>query len=326
MSFIEQPVFSLEAIRKAQADIAPYIHRTPVLTSSYFDRLYGARIRFKCENLQKAGAFKARGAANAVFALSEKEARAGVATHSSGNHAAALARAARLRGISSHVVMPEDAPAIKVEAAKNYGGRMHFCKPGLKNREQALEELIEETGATFIPPYNHEAVIQGQATAAFELLTDYPDLDIIIAPVGGGGLLSGTALAARQMSDRVRVIGAEPAGADDAFRSFRSGTLVPQEAPDTIADGLRTSLGSLTFPIIRDLADDILTASEEQIIQSMRDIWERMKIIVEPSCSVPLAVMAEHPELFQDKDIGIILTGGNVDLERLPWLRQSPPA
>lgn len=320
MSFLKQPAYALDTIRKVQADIAPYIHRTPVLTCSYFDHLYNARIRFKCENLQKAGAFKARGAAHAVFKLSEAGAAAGVATHSSGNHAAALARAAGLRGIPSHIVMPEDAPEVKVKAVKSYGGQIHFCKPGLENREKALEQLLKDTGAVFIPPYNHEQIIQGQATAALELLTDYPDLDILMVPVGGGGLLAGSCIAARQLSQGIRILGCEPEQADDARRSFHSGRLVPAEAPDTVADGLRTSLGSLTFPIIKELADDILLAPEAGIIQAMRDIWERMKIIVEPSCSLPLAVMAEQPELFEDKDIGIILTGGNVDMERLPWL------
>ncbi|MFW6347078.1 MAG: threonine ammonia-lyase, partial [Cyclonatronaceae bacterium] len=228
---------------------------------------------------------------------------------------------AALRGIPCHIVMPEDAPAIKIEAVRNgYGGNVHFCKPGLKHRERALADFIEQTGATFISPYNHEHIIQGQATAALELLTDYPDLDFIMVPVGGGGLLAGTSIAARQLSPHVRIIGCEPEQADDARRSFYSGTLLPAEAPDTIADGLRTSLGDLTFPIIRELTDDIFTASEAGIIQAMRDIWERMKIIVEPSCSLPLAVMAAGPERFEDKDIGIILTGGNVDLERLPWM------
>lgn len=320
MSFLKQPAFSLDTIRKTQADIAPYIHRTPVLTCSYFDAWYKTRIRFKCENLQKAGAFKARGAANAVLKLSKERAKAGVATHSSGNHAAAVARAAGLRGIPSYIVMPEDAPRIKVEAVKSYGGQIRLCKPGLQHREQALEKLVEDTGATFIPPYNNEDVIQGQATAALELLTDYPGLDIIMVPVGGGGLLAGTSIAARQLSEHVRILGCEPVQADDACRSFHSGKLIPAASPDTVADGLRTSLGSLTFPIIQELTDDILTATEAQIIQSMRDIWERMKIIVEPSCSVPLAVIAEHPEQFEDKDVGIILTGGNVDLDHLPWL------
>jgi threonine dehydratase len=320
MSFLKKPEFGLDTIRKVQADIAPYIHRTPVLTSTYFNSSYNTRIRFKCENLQKAGAFKARGAANAVFRLGQKEAGAGVATHSSGNHAAAVARAAGLRGIDSYIVMPEDAPRIKVEAVKNYGGIIRFCEPGLKNREEALEACLKETGAHFIHPYNQTEVIQGQATAALELLIDYPDLDVIMVPVGGGGLLSGTALAAKQMSDHIRVIGTEPEQADDAFRSFKSGRLIPVEHPDTIADGLRTSLGDLSFPIIQELADDILTVSETQIIRSMRDIWERMKIIIEPSCSLPLAAIAEHPEQFANKDVGIILTGGNVDLDQLPWM------
>lgn len=317
--FLPNPDITIENIRQAHGLIKPFTHRTPVLTSSWLDDRLRAELYFKCENFQKTGAFKARGAMHAVLRLSDEQAAKGVATHSSGNHAAALARAARSRGIPAYIVMPENAPAVKVKAVESYCGNITFCKPTLQSREETLEKVVEETGAVFIPPYNHRDVILGQATCALEFLEDHPDLDIIMAPVGGGGLISGTALSARFMKPTITVYGAEPEQANDAWQSLKAGRLIPSEKPDTIADGLRTSLGPITFGIISRNVDDILTVSEDQILKSMRDIWERMKIIIEPSCSVPLAAVETYPELFRGKKTGIILTGGNVDLDRLPW-------
>ncbi len=311
---------AIEDIREARSLLGENIHRTPVLESAYFNSTYRGTFRFKCENFQKTGSFKARGALHAVLKLEERKAQKGVVTHSSGNHAAALARAAGIRGIPAYIVMPEDAPEIKKKAVRSYGGIITLCKPGLENRELALQTLHQKTGAVFIPPYNYEDVILGQATAALELLEAFPDTEVLIAPVGGGGLLSGSALSARLLNPEISVYGAEPEQAADARESFQTKELVPVKNPNTVADGLRTSLGPLTFEIILKHVDDILTASETDIIHHMREIWERMKIIVEPSCSVPLACIARHPELFEGKKTGVILTGGNVDLDRLPWV------
>jgi threonine dehydratase len=310
----------LGAIRAAAERIRPYAHRTPVLTCSSLDTMAGAELFFKCENLQKVGAFKFRGAANTVFSLSEKEASAGVATHSSGNHAQALALAARLRGIPSHIVMPENSPKVKVAAVRGYGARIVFCAPTQKDREQTLERVVAETGATFIHPYNNPGIIAGQGTCALELLEQVSDLDLVMAPVGGGGLLSGTALSCHYLRPEVRVIAGEPKGADDAFRSLRDGRIYPSENPQTVADGLRTSLGTLTFPIIRRHVERIVTVEEESIVAAMRFIWERMKILIEPSAAVPLAAVLEGGFDARGKRIGIILSGGNVDLDTLPWL------
>lgn len=310
---------TLAAIREAHARIAPYIHRTPVMTSTLVNRLAGASLFFKCENFQKVGAFKARGACNAVFSLSDEEARNGVVTHSSGNHAAALSMAAGKRGIPAHIVMPDNAPRAKVSAVKSYGGRIVFCAATLQAREETAARIMAETGACLIHPYNDYRVMAGQGTAALELLEDFPDLDMVMTPVGGGGLLSGTAIAVKGINPKIQVIGAEPAGADDAYRSFKSGTLVPMENPRTVADGLRTSLGEKGFPIIRSHVDDIVTASEEAIIDAMRKTWEFMKSIIEPSSSVPLAALMEGKLEVEGRRIGIVLSGGNVDLDRLPW-------
>ncbi|HOB54150.1 MAG TPA: pyridoxal-phosphate dependent enzyme [Acidobacteriota bacterium] len=309
----------LADVRAAAERIRPYAHRTPVLTCAGLDALAGARLHFKCENLQKVGAFKFRGACNAVFSLSQEELRRGVATHSSGNHAAALALAARLRGATAHIVMPRTAPAVKQAAVAGYGGRIVFCEPTLAARESALAEVTAATGAVFIHPYNDPRVITGQGTAALELLADAPALDIVITPVGGGGLLSGTAIAASGAAPGIRVLAGEPAAADDACRSLQAGRILPSLDPVTVADGLRTSLGDRTFPIIRRLVERILTVSEDGIIRAMRLVWERMKIVVEPSAAVPLAAVLEHPEVFRDRRVGIILSGGNVDLDHLPW-------
>lgn len=306
-------------IEKAHDRIRPYIHRTPVMSSKSINEIVGAELFFKCENLQKVGAFKFRGACNSVFALSEEEARNGVCTHSSGNHAAALALAARMRGIPAYIVMPQNAPQIKKVAVAGYGAQITFCEPTLAARESTLQKVAEQTGATEIHPYNYFNVICGQGTAAKELIEETGTLDVVMAPVGGGGLLSGTALSTKALLPGARVIAAEPAGADDAFRSFYSKTLHPSVAPKTIADGLLTSLGSITFELILNNVDQIATVSEEGIIAAMRMIWERMKIIIEPSSAVPLASILENKVDVKGQKVGIILSGGNVDLGKLPF-------
>jgi len=289
------------------------------MTSRTLDADAGARLFFKCENFQKAGAFKARGATNAVFCLSAVEADRGVATHSSGNHGAALARAAQLRGIRAHVVMPDNAPKAKRQSVERYGGIIHFCQSTIEARERTLERVLADTGACPIHPYNDLRVMAGQGTAGVELIEAIPDLDLVLCPVGGGGLLSGTAVAAKGMRPSIRGIGVEPAAADDAARSFRAGRIVPSVDPKTIADGLRASLGDRTFAEIRRHVDDIVTVSEEAIVEAMRRIWEIMKIVVEPSAAVAYAALAERRVEVADSRVGIILTGGNLDLDRLPW-------
>lgn len=311
---------TLDEIREAADRIGPHIHRTPVLTCGTINKMIGAEIYFKCENFQKTGAFKFRGATNSVFSLDEKEVSRGVATHSSGNHGAALALAARSRGVRAYVVMPENAPQVKKDAVAGYGAEVILCAPTLRAREETLAKLISETGATSIHPYNDFRIVVGQATVALEFLTDIPDLDIIMTPIGGGGLTSGTALSAKFISPHTKVIAAEPQGADDAYRSFRSGRLVPSENPRTIADGLLTSLGDKTFQIVKHFVDDIITVSEGDIITAMRCIWERMKIIVEPSAAVPLGALLRRRRDVSSKRVGVILSGGNVDLDSVPWL------
>jgi len=309
----------LPAIREAAERIRPYAHRTPVMTCSALDALTGAQLLFKCENLQKVGAFKFRGAANAVFSLTEEEARRGVATHSSGNHAQALALAARLRGVAAHIVMPDNSPQVKVAAVRGYGARVVFCPATQADRERALQEVLRETGAVFVHPYNDPRVVAGQGTCALELLEQAPNLDLVLVPVGGGGLASGTALACACVAPKVRVLGAEPKGADDAFRSLRDGRIHPSLDPQTIADGLRTSLGELTFSILRRHLAGVRTAEEASIIRAMRLIWERMKILVEPSAAVPLAALLEGIPEAAGRRVGVILSGGTLDLDRLPW-------
>jgi len=311
---------SLEDLREAHQRIEPFIHRTPVLTSATINRMAGGEIFFKCENFQKAGAFKIRGACNAVFSLSDEEANRGVATHSSGNHAAALALAARWRGIPAYVVMPETAPHVKKLAVAGYGAEIVFCKPTLEARERALAEVVARTGAAFVHPYNDLRVITGQGTAAIELCEEVQTLDLVVAPVGGGGLLSGTAVAVSLVSPGTAVIAAEPEKADDAYRSFKSGHIVPSLDPNTIADGLRTSLGDLTFPIIQRYVRDIVLVSEEAIVEAMRCLWERMKILVEPSAAVPLGAVLSRRLDVAGRRAGLIVSGGNVDLDRLPWM------
>ncbi|MCB2220024.1 MAG: pyridoxal-phosphate dependent enzyme [Bacteroidetes bacterium] len=300
-------------------NIRPFIHRTPILTSENLNTVTDAFLYFKCENFQKAGAFKSRGATNAVFSLKKQELIKGVCTHSSGNHAAALSRAAGLRNAKAYIVMPENSSRVKIAAVKHYGGKITFCKPNLKSREDTLKEVIEKTGAIEIHPYNDYRIIAGQATAAQELIEDIKDLDIILAPVGGGGLLSGTALAAKYFAPNIQVMAAEPAGADDAYRSFYEGRFIPSNNPNTIADGLLTSMGTLTYPIIQQYVSDILRVSENSIVTAMKLIWERMKIIVEPSSAVPFAAILENHDIFAGKRTGIIISGGNVDLQKLPW-------
>jgi threonine dehydratase len=309
----------MEDVVNAREIVRLYAHRTPVLTSRSVNGLLQADLYFKCENFQKVGAFKFRGASNAVFRLTPDQAKMGVTTHSSGNHAAGLALAASMRGIPSYIVMPDNAPAIKVKAVEGYGGHITFCKPTQEDREDTLRKVQKRTGATFIHAYNHFDVICGQGTASLELLEDYPDLQAVIAPVGGGGLLSGTLTYTKGFNPAIEGYGSEPLGADDAFRSLRDGTIHPSVNPQTIADGLRTSLCELTYRILSAKCDGILTVTEEGIIAAMRMIWERMKIVIEPSSAVPVAAVMEHPRYFAGKKVGIIISGGNADLDHLPF-------
>jgi threonine dehydratase len=311
----------LAAIRLAHERIRPHIHRTPVLTSARLDAAGGASLFFKCENFQKVGAFKARGATNAVFALDDQTVRRGVATHSSGNHAAALSRAAKLRGIAAHIVMPSNSPKVKVRAVEGYGGRIIFCEPTQRAREAACARVIEETGATLIHPFENEEVMAGQGTVVVELMEDVSDLDLVLCPIGGGGVLCGTAVGAKALRPGIKVIATEPAGADDAAQSFHQGRLVYQERKNTIADGLRTNLGAPNFDLLRRYVDDVVTVSEEGIVVAMRTIWETMKIIIEPSAAVAYAAVLEDKIDRRSKRVGIILTGGNVDLDALPWMK-----
>ncbi len=304
---------TLKDIQKTHQKIRKTINKTPVLNCSSLNEISGAELFFKCENFQKVGAFKFRGACNAVFNLSEQEAQKGVVTHSSGNHAAALALAARMRGINAHIVMPSNAPPVKVAAVKNYGGLITFCEPTLESRETTAERIIGETGATFIHPYNDYRIIAGQGTAALELLDDVEELDVVMAPVGGGGLLSGTAITVKSIHSKIKVIAGEPKNADDAYQSLQAGKIIPPENPNTIADGLKTALGEKTFPIIQKFVDDIITVTEGEIISAMQLIFERMKIIIEPSSAVPFAALLAQRKSLNGKRIGIILSGGNVD-------------
>jgi len=312
-----QPSFA--DVGAAAERIRPFAHRTPVLTCSSLDAMVGASLFFKCENFQKVGAFKFRGACNAVFSLGEEEAQRGVATHSSGNHAAALSLAARLRGVPAHVVMPRTSRAVKRAAVEGYGGRIVLCEPTLAAREATLAEVVADTGATVVHPYNDARVIAGQGTAALELLEDVRGLDVVMTPVGGGGLLSGTAISVTSLSPATRVVGAEPEGADDAFRSLQEGRIVPSVNPQTVCDGLLTSLGTLTFAIIRERVAEIVTVSDAAVIKAMRHIWERMKLVIEPSAAVTLGALLEGRLPVSGLRVGIILSGGNVDLSELPW-------
>ena len=310
---------TLQTIREAHERIKPYIHRTPVLSSTILNKQLDAEIFFKCENFQKVGAFKARGACNAVMSLTDAEARRGVVTHSSGNHGAALAWAAGLRGIKAAVVVPENAPPPKKRAIAAYGADIVYCAPNVAAREAAVAELIAKHGYYLIHPFDNDQVIAGQGTATIELLEEKPDLDIIISPLGGGGLLSGTSIAAKGMKPTIKVYGGEPHGADDGFRSLASGVRVTEQTPETICDGLRTTLSERTFNIIRANDDGIGVASEENVIKAMRMTWELLKIIIESSCSPPLGAILEGNIVVKGKRVGIVLTGGNVDLDKLPW-------
>ena len=314
-----QIIPSLESIKEAQARIAPHVHRTPIYTSSLLDREFSTSLMFKCENLQKVGAFKARGASNAVFSLSDEEAKNGVATHSSGNHGAALAMAAAKRGIPAHIVMPADASAVKKAAVAAYGATIVECVPTLAAREETLDEVVANTHAHVVHPYNDGRVIAGQASVALEILEQVQDLDVVVVPVGGGGLLAGVALAVKSINPKIEVVAVEPAGADDAFRSFGLGELVLQTSPNTIADGLRSSLGELNFEIMKKNVDTILTVKESSIVDAMKLQWSRLKSVVEPSGAVSFAGVLEHPERFRNRRVAVVISGGNLDLDNLPW-------
>jgi threonine dehydratase len=305
----------------AHERVRPYIHRTPVLTSSFLNQLTGAELFFKCENLQKAGAFKVRGACNAVFGLPEAQAAKGVATHSSGNHALSLSYAAGRRGIPCHVVMPRTAPQAKKDAVIGYGGQITECEPSTSSREAVFAEVEARTGADFVHPYNDPRVIAGQGTCSRELMDQVEGLEAVIAPIGGGGMISGTCLTLSTIAPNVEIFAAEPERADDAYRSFKAGHIIADDAPDTIADGLKVPLKDLTWHFVQRHVTDILTASDPEIVDAMKLIWKRMKIVMEPSSAVPLATILKNPDRFRGKRVGVIVTGGNVDLDRLPWMQ-----
>ena len=310
-----------EDVIAAHARIEPYIHRTPVLTSSYFNELTGAQLFFKCENFQKAGAFKVRGACNAVFGLDDEAAKKGVATHSSGNHALSLSYAAGRRGIPVTVVMPRTAPEAKKAAVRGYGGTVVECEPSTTSREAVFAQVVAASGAEFVHPYNDPRVIAGQATCSKELVEDIPDLDAVVAPIGGGGMISGSCLTLSNISPDTKIYAAEPLNADDAYRSFKAGHIIADDAPETVADGLKVPLKELTWHFVSNHVEDILLATEQEIIDAMYLTWQRMKIVIEPSCAVPLAVILKNRAVFEGKRVGVIITGGNVDLNKLPWMQ-----
>lgn len=316
----EMQIPTFADVEAAHERIAPHVHRTPVLTSSFLNERIGAELFFKCENFQKAAAFKVRGASNAVFGLSDAQAEKGVATHSSGNHALSLSYAAGRRGIPCHVVMPRTAPQAKKDAVIGYGGRITECEPSTSSREAVFAEVEAATGADFVHPYNDPRVIAGQGTCSKELLEQVEVLDAVIAPIGGGGMVSGTCLTLSTIAPEVKIYAAEPEQADDAARSFRAGHIIADDAPVTVADGLKVPLKELTWHFVSNHVTDILTASEQEIVDAMRLIWARMKIVMEPSSAVPLACILRNPDVFACKRVGVIITGGNVDLDRLPWL------
>ena len=316
----EMHIPTFDDVIAAHDRIRPHIHETPVLTSSFLNRLTGAELFFKCENFQKAGAFKVRGASNAVFGLSDDKLDRGVATHSSGNHALSLSYAAGRRGIPCTVVMPRTAPQAKKDAVRGYGGVIVECEPSTSSREAVFAEVVAQSGADFVHPYNDPRVIAGQATCSRELLGQVPALDAVIAPIGGGGMVSGTCLTLSTLAPDVRIYAAEPEQADDAARSFRANHIIADDAPVTVADGLKVPLKELTWHFVRNHVTDILTATEQEIIDAMKLTWARMKIVIEPSCAVPLATILGNPEVFRGKRVGVIITGGNVDLDKLPWL------
>ena len=320
MSTMTIPTF--EDVQAAHARIKPYIHKTPVLTSTYFNNLVGAELFFKCENFQKAGAFKARGASNAVFGLSDEQAAIGVATHSSGNHGLSISYAAGRRGIKATVIMPRTAPEAKKAAVRGYGGTVMECEPSTAAREQMLEDYVAETGADFVHPYNDHRVIAGQGTCSLELQQEIGNLDAVVAPIGGGGMISGTCITMNQLSPKTEIIAAEPKNADDVYRSFHAGRIIEDDAPQTIADGLKVSMRPRTWHFVKNYVSDVLLATEEEIIEAMYLTWQRMKIVIEPSCAVPMAAIMKNKERFKGKRVGVIITGGNVDLNKLPWMNQ----
>ena len=303
----------------AHQRIAPHVHRTPVLTSRMLNALSGAELFFKCENFQKGGAFKARGASNAVFGLTDEQAAKGVATHSSGNHGTCLSYAAGRRGIPCTVVMPRTAPQAKKDAVRGYGARVVECEPSTTSREAVFAEVVAETGAEFVHPYNDHRVIAGQGTCSKEMIEDLGEFDAVIAPIGGGGMVSGTCLTLSTLAPKVKIYAAEPEQADDAMRSFKAGHIIADDAPETVADGLKVPLKDLTWHFVKTHVTDILTASEEDILDAMKLIWKRMKIVMEPSSAVPLATILKNPDIFAGKRVGVVITGGNVDLDKLPW-------
>jgi len=316
----EMYIPTFDDMQAAHERITPHIHRTPVLTSSYLNGLTGAELFFKCENFQKAGVFKARGASNAVFGLSDEEAAKGVATHSSGNHGLSLSYAAGRRGIKASVIMPSTAPEAKKAAVRGYGGEVMECEPSTAAREAMLEELVARTGADFVHPYNDHRVIAGQGTCSLELHEDAGPFDMVVAPIGGGGMISGTCLALSEVSPSTKIIAAEPKNADDVYRSFHAGHMIEDDAPQTIADGLKVSLRPRTWHFVSTFVTDVLLASEEEIVDAMYLAWQRMKIVIEPSSAVALAAILKNKELFEGRRVGVILTGGNVDLKKLPWM------
>lgn len=311
---------TIDDVYAAHARIQPYIHRTPILTSTYLDELTGAHLFFKCENFQKAGAFKVRGASNAVFSLTDEIAKKGVATHSSGNHALSLSYAAGRRGIPCTVVMPRTAPQAKKDAVKGYGGVIVECEPSTSSRESTFAEVVGQSGAEFVHPYNDIRVITGQATCSLELNEDVPDLDAVVAPIGGGGMISGTCLSLSNLAPSIDIIAAEPEQADDAYRSFKAGHIIADDSPVTVADGLKVPLKENTWHFVSNHVSDIQTASEEEIVAAMKLTWQRMKMVIEASCAVPLAVILKNPDYYRGKRVGVIITGGNVDMNTLPWI------
>ncbi len=321
MNELEMNIPTYEDVLSAHERIQPHVHLTPVLTSSYFNQLSGAKLFFKCENLQKAGVFKARGASNAVFGLSDEQARKGVATHSSGNHGLSLSYAAGRRGIPATVVMPRTAPEAKKDAVRGYGAEVVECEPSTSSREAVFGEVVAKSGADFIHPYNDPRVIAGQGTCARELVAQVQGLDAVVAPIGGGGMISGTCLTLSIIASDVKIYAAEPKNADDACRSLKAGHIIADDAPDTIADGLKVPLKNLTWHFVSNFVTDILLCSEREIIDAMYLIWQRMKIVVEPSSATTLAILLKNRELFAGQRVGVILTGGNVDLKKLPWMQ-----
>ena len=310
----------LSDVKTAHERISPHIHYTPIVTSQFLDAKTGAKLFFKCENFQKAGAFKVRGASNAVFGLDDATAAKGVATHSSGNHALSLSYAAGRRGIPCTVVMPKTAPQAKKDAVIGYGGTIVECEPATTSREAVFAEVVAKTGADFVHPYNDPRVIAGQATCSLELIDQVKDLDCVVAPIGGGGMISGTCLTLSHLAPSIEIFAAEPKQADDAYRSFKAGHIIVDDAPVTVADGLKVPLKDLTWHFVSNHVTDILTASEQEIIDAMKLTWQRMKMVIEPSCAVPLAVILKNPDRFRGKKVGVIITGGNVDLDKLPWI------